>query len=125
MLGSTSPTLPSAKPKDDDGTRDLIRTATSLICKEVSSSKLPLHMSRTEQGIKDWDEVEVRMRVLVRLERVWGRSAHSSPGASTSGEDRERKIFVDALRDGYVLCQYVFFFLFVFADYLCYNVFVD
>lgn len=112
MLGSTSPTLPSAKPKDDDGTRDLIRTATSLICKEVSSSKLPLHMSRTEQGIKDWDEVEVRMRVLVRLERVWGRSAHSSPGTSTSGEDRERKIFVDALRDGYVLCQYVFFSFF-------------
>jgi len=85
-------------------------------------------MSRTEQGIKDWDAVEVRMRALVRLERVWGRSAHSSPGTSTSGEERERKIFVDALRDGYVLCQYVFFFFFfffLFSPTIYANVFVD
>ena len=129
VLGSTSPTssptlpvhVPSAKIKDDGndgGTRDLIRTATSMICREVSSSKPPLHMSRTEQGIKDWEEVELRMRALVRLERVWGRSAHNSPGTSSSGEERERKIFVDALRDGYVLCQYVLF-RFFFFDYLC------
>jgi len=103
----TPPTLPFAKTKDDatnDGTRDLIWMATSMICREISSSKPPLHMSRTEQGIKDWDEVEVRMRVLVKLERVWGRSAHSSPGASTSGEEQERKILMhpDAREDGFV-----------------------
>ncbi|KIM44724.1 hypothetical protein M413DRAFT_25159 [Hebeloma cylindrosporum] len=100
VLGSTSPTLKAPASKDDDRTRDLIRTATSMICREVSCTKPPLHMSRTEQGIKDWDEVELRMRALVRLERVWGRSAHASPGTSGSGEERERKIFVDALRDG-------------------------
>jgi hypothetical protein len=95
-----------------------------MICREVSSGRPPLHMSRTEQGIKDWEEVELRVRVLVRLERVWGRSAHNSPGTSTSGEERERKTFVDALRDGYVLCQYVFFFCF-FVDYLYTDAFVD
>jgi hypothetical protein len=91
----------------------------SMICREVSSSKPPLHMSRTEQGIKDWDEVEVRMRVLVRLERVWGRSAHSSPGASTSGEERERKIFVrpDAREDGFVRTSNITKFLAACASY--------
>ena len=79
-----------------------------MICREVSSSRPPLHVNRTEQGIKDWDKLEPRMRALVKMERVW--SAHSSPGTSAPAEERERKIFVDTLRDGYVLCQYVLFF---------------
>ena len=96
--------------REDDRTQDLIRMATSMICTELSSSKPPLHMNRTKQGIKDWDEMKLRMRALVEMERVWAGGAHSSPGTSAPGEEQERKIFVDTLRDGYVLCQYVLFF---------------
>jgi hypothetical protein len=77
--------------------------ATSMICKEVLISKPPPHMSRTEQGIKDWEDVERRMSALGRMEKNWGRTS----GTSSSGEERERKAFVEALKDGYVLCQYV------------------
>ncbi|KAJ7483233.1 hypothetical protein FB451DRAFT_949623, partial [Mycena latifolia] len=93
--------------------RDLIRTATSMLCKEVV--KPPVHMSRTEAGLKDWDEVEVRVRALARLERIWGKSGIGSSsnltlgtpaGVSVGGEERERRLFAEALRDGFVLCQY-------------------
>ncbi|KAF9006142.1 hypothetical protein BDQ17DRAFT_1423841 [Cyathus striatus] len=92
--------------------REQIRTASSLLCKEVV--KPPLHMSRTEAGMKDWKEVELRTQKLARLERIWGKSGAigsmsasnvstsglSSPGIGTSGEERERKLFCEALRDG-------------------------
>ncbi|KAF9466088.1 hypothetical protein BDZ94DRAFT_1158523 [Collybia nuda] len=98
--------------------RELIRTATSMMCKEVI--KIPPHMSRSESGIKDWEEVEVRTRALARLERIWGKSGGTSGGSSSnlnavsgmtssglslSGEEREKRLFCDALRDGFVLCQ--------------------
>lgn len=96
--------------------RELVRTATSLLCKELR--KPPPHLSRSEHA-REWAEVEVRLQPLVRLERIWGRSG-ALPGASSSqvgvtgssssvvssaGEDRERKLFCEALRDGVVLCQ--------------------
>ena len=68
----------------------------------------------------EFEEVEYRLRPLSRLERVWGKSGGnasssridvsglSSSGLSAAGEERERKQFTEALRDGYVLCQYVF-----------------
>ena len=89
-------------------------------------------MARTEQGLRDWEEVEVRVRGLVRLERIWGRSGGrfggsssnvgagtmsnfsatnlsssnlTSGGGSTGGEEREKRLFCEALKDGYVLCQ--------------------
>ncbi|EPQ56313.1 hypothetical protein GLOTRDRAFT_120867 [Gloeophyllum trabeum ATCC 11539] len=95
--------------------RELIRNASSLLCKEMA--RPPVHHSKI--GIaKDWEEVEVRLRALARLERVWGKSGAnvsqsslfgpmSSSGLSTSGEERERRLFSEALRDGYVLCQLV------------------
>ena len=43
------------------------------------------------------------MRALARLECVW-----SSSESTASGEERERRLFCEALRDGYVLCQCVF-----------------
>ena len=78
-------------------------------------------MTKTEVGLRDWGEVEARTRALARLERIWSKSGNnsssnvptatlSSSGFSASGEERERKLFSDALRDGYVLCQCVFFF---------------
>ncbi|GLB41928.1 putative STE STE11 cdc15 protein kinase [Lyophyllum shimeji] len=105
----------SLSPPSNPEHRELIRTATSLLCKEII--KIPPHMSRTESGLKDWEEVEVRTRALVRAERIWGKAGGiaggsssnlNSPGASgmsASAEERERRLFGDALRDGYVLCQ--------------------
>ncbi|KAJ6545394.1 hypothetical protein B0H19DRAFT_874974, partial [Mycena capillaripes] len=103
----------SLSPPANPEHRDFIRTATSMLCKEVA--KPPLHMSRTEAGLKDWEEVEMRVRGLARLERSWERSgiggslsnlALSTPaGVSVGGEERERRLFTEALRDGFVLCQ--------------------
>ncbi|KAG9041433.1 hypothetical protein FS837_012273, partial [Tulasnella sp. UAMH 9824] len=83
-------------------------------------------------GVKNdpWEEVERRLQPLARLERVWGRSGFtgSSSGMGTlgnassasvdatgvsiggmtvsgGGEERERRAFCEALRDGYVLAQ--------------------
>ncbi|EEB95642.1 hypothetical protein MPER_05351 [Moniliophthora perniciosa FA553] len=92
--------------------RELIRTATSMLCKEIV--KPPAHMYRTESGQRDWEEVELRTRALARLERIWGKSGvsasssnvnvnvlpMSSSGLSAAGEERERRLFTEALRDG-------------------------
>ena len=71
------------------------------------------------------EEIELRLRALARLERVWGKSGSvyasgvpntsgsvvtsfgglGAGGASSMGEDRERRLFSEALKDGYVLCQ--------------------
>lgn len=115
-ISSGSLVLPNSNPEY----RELLRKATSLICKEVLTP--PLHLTRTEAGQRDWGEVEARTRALARLERIWGQSGNggacSSTNASTaallsssgltSGEEGERRLFCEALRDGYVLCQCVF-----------------
>ncbi|TFK39801.1 hypothetical protein BDQ12DRAFT_511749 [Crucibulum laeve] len=112
-ISAASLSLPPLNPEH----RELIRTATSMLCKEIV--KPPPHMSRTDGGIRDWEEVELRTRNLVRLERIWGKSGGagagsssnisiagmSSTGLSASGEERERRLFCEALRDGFVLCQ--------------------
>jgi hypothetical protein len=88
--------------------REALRAATSLLCKEMLRPG-----QSTGLGIRESEEVEVRMRALARLERVWGKSGASTNGSatqvgvnvSTAGEERERRLFTEALRDGYVLCQ--------------------
>ncbi|KAG6833014.1 hypothetical protein H0H87_012600 [Tephrocybe sp. NHM501043] len=97
--------------------RELIRTSSSMLCKEII--KIPSHMSKSDSGVKEWEEVEIRTRALARAERIWGKSGDNaggsssnlaSPGgsgASASAEERERRLFTDALRDGYVLCQFM------------------
>jgi hypothetical protein len=70
-------------------------------------------------------EIELKLRALARLERIWGKSGSAisngvsntsgslvtgfgvlgAGGASSMGEDRERRLFSEALKDGYVLCQ--------------------
>ena len=95
--------------------RELIRTATSMLCREMV--RPPPHMSKTEPGMRDWEEVKRRLAALARLERVWGKSGvinQGSPGGgilSNSGEERERKLFAEALKDGFILCQYVYHIL--------------
>lgn len=85
--------------------------------------KPPLHVGRSETAIREWEEVEVRTRALARLERIWGKSGGvgagsssnlstsggmTSSGLSAGGEEREKRLFCEALRDGFVLCQCVF-----------------
>ncbi|KAJ4469522.1 STE/STE11/cdc15 protein kinase [Lentinula aciculospora] len=95
--------------------RELIRTATAMLCKETT--RPPTHMTQTDSGKRDWEGVEDRMRALARLERIWGKSGIqasasnvnvnglSSSGLSASGEERERRLFTEAVRDGFVLCH--------------------
>jgi hypothetical protein len=88
--------------------REAVRTATSVLCKEM------LRPSQSASlGVRESEEVEWRMRALARLERIWGKSGASTNGSTTqlgssanmAGEERERRLFTEALRDGYVLCQ--------------------
>ena len=94
---------------------EAVRTATSVLCEE---------MLRQRKGLdaRESEEVRVRMRALGRLELVWrgddvpmngsmislGASG-TETGAFTGmvGEERVQRMFAKALRDGYVLCQYV------------------
>ncbi|KAF9454333.1 hypothetical protein P691DRAFT_809889 [Macrolepiota fuliginosa MF-IS2] len=98
--------------------REQLRKAASMLCKEMV--KPPPHMSKSEQASRNWDEVERRLHPLSRLERIWGMSSissasnlnlstsgMSSSGLSAAGEERERRVFCEALRDGFVLCQLV------------------
>lgn len=85
--------------------REEIRAASSFLVKELA--RQPPHIKE-----KDWVEVEMRLRQLIRAERVWGPSGAGvtgsqlgSPGSGSRGAERERRVFGDALRDGVVLCQ--------------------
>lgn len=93
--------------------REAVRTATSVLCKEMLQPE-----QRTGLGLRESEKVEARLRALARLEREWGKN--DLPGNATqlgasrtkrdaragvSGEEKERRLFVEAVRDGYVLCQ--------------------
>jgi hypothetical protein len=92
--------------------REALRAATSLLCKEMLRPG-----QSTGLGIRESEEVEIRMRSLARLVRVWGNIGASANGlvtqlgvarsgtAASASEERERRLFSEALRDGYVLCQ--------------------
>ncbi|KAI0953922.1 hypothetical protein AcV7_007316 [Taiwanofungus camphoratus] len=99
--------------------RELIRSASTFLCREML--KPPSQLKQSSLDPKEWEEVEVRMRGLARLERVWGKSGIgmssssqlssagglSSSGLSAGGEEREKRLFCEAMRDGYVLCQLI------------------
>lgn len=85
--------------------RETIRIASSLLIKHLSRPPPPLRPH-------EWHDVEVRLRALARLERIWGRSggggsSTTAVGTTTGlggGEERERRLFCETVRDGYVLC---------------------
>ena len=94
---------------------EAVRTATSVLCEEMLRQRKNLDARESE-------EVRVRMRALGRLVLVWRGSdipinestislgtSGTEMGAGTSmvGEERVQRLFAKALRDGYVLCQYV------------------
>lgn len=97
--------------------REVVRTATSMLCKEMLQPG-----KSTGLGLRETEEVEARLRALARLGRVWLKNTHGIPGSATQldasvtmkdgdaggsapGEERELRLFAEALRDGYVLCQ--------------------
>jgi hypothetical protein len=76
-------------------------------------------MSRTEAGLRDWEEVELRVRALARLDRILGKSGVEGSSSNLPFDaparlsvERERRLFTEALLDGFVLCQCVSFNLF-------------
>ncbi|KAH9028019.1 hypothetical protein EDB83DRAFT_2319580 [Lactarius deliciosus] len=82
--------------------REAVRAATSVLCKEM------LRPSQSASlGLREAEEVECRMRALA------GASTNGSTtqlgglslSANMAGEERERRMITEALRDGYVLCQ--------------------
>jgi hypothetical protein len=98
---------------------EVVRTATSMLCKEMLQPG-----KSTGLGLREMEEVEVRLRALAQLERVWGESTYGISGSATQldasatmrdrdagdsapWEKREQRFFAEALRDGYVLCQWV------------------
>lgn len=113
---STSSLVPTSTPEQ----RELIRSATSILCKELR--KAPPHLSGNQSGLREWEGVEHRLQHLIRVERIWGKSGSTlgpsssqlsvaggvnPSGLSAGGEERERRLFADALRDGFILCQCV------------------
>lgn len=85
--------------------RAVLRTAIGMIAREAGG-RPPAHMCRTDQGLRDWEEVEVRVKELVWEEKVWrGKGGKDDGLKEEESAQRERRIFVEALRDGYVLCQ--------------------
>ena len=99
--------------------RKVVHTAVSVLCKEMLQPGQCAAL-----GLDEMEEVEVRLRALARFEPIWGKSKYGVSGISTQlgplatmrdrdssasalGEEMERKLFAGALRDGYILCQWV------------------
>jgi len=93
--------------------REALRKATSVLCKEMLRPT-----ERPNLGLNDSRGVVVRLQALAELEREWG--GNNISGSATQngalgttrdtrindpGEEKERMLFAEALRDGYVLCQ--------------------
>ncbi|KAM5534674.1 hypothetical protein V8D89_011686 [Ganoderma adspersum] len=97
--------------------RELIRSATSFLCREMYKPLSQLNKSTLDP--KEWEEeVQTRIRPLARLERIWTRPGAlgsttqvnlvgQGNGVASGSEEKERRLFAEALRDGYVLCQLV------------------
>ena len=76
-------------------------------------------LNRSTLDPKEWEEeVQTRIRPLARLERIWTRPGAlgsttqvnlvgQGNGVASGSEEKERRLFAEALRDGYVLCQCV------------------
>ena len=104
-------TLPPSTALPDATHYEAVRTATSVLCEQMLRQRTGLDKRKSE-------EVRVRMRPLSRLELVWRESEVSMNGSATPlsasemrvgasmvGEERVQRLFANALRDGYVLCQ--------------------
>uniref|UniRef100_A0A0W0G5T5 Uncharacterized protein n=3 Tax=Moniliophthora roreri TaxID=221103 RepID=A0A0W0G5T5_MONRR len=90
--------------------RETIRTATSALCNFLASSRL-----QWVGGSGSWEEVERRINLLADLERCWSIDGSNSPVTPTEvsvrlslyEEEKEKRLFGEALRDGYVLSHLI------------------
>ncbi|KAF5316572.1 hypothetical protein D9619_006466 [Psilocybe cf. subviscida] len=115
--------------------RELVRTATALIIRELAAPPSPKTPMTPSPVVGQYDaaaavaaresqekfeaEVRIRVRVLVRMERGWGENSKIIPEndgekqgdnrdkVKETGEEKERRVFVEVLRDGYVLCAFI------------------
>jgi hypothetical protein len=111
--------MPSSTRHSNSTHYEAVRTATSVLCEVMLRQPM-------DPNVRESEEVKVRMRALGRLELVWRENEVSMKGNATPlgasgngmgagagivGEEKVQRLFAKALRDGYVLCQYVSFLL--------------
>ena len=97
---------------------EVVRTATSMLCKET----LQPGKGMDPLGLRETEKVEARLRALAGLERVREENTYGVSGSGNQprfsaakgdrnarviapGEETERRLFADTMRDGHVLCQ--------------------
>lgn len=85
--------------------RDLVRQAGRLLVTELVDRRnhngwVPAGSSKDEVR-EIGEELDKRLNALGRMVKMYGKSSSGGPGA----EERERKCFAEAVKDGYVLCQ--------------------
>ncbi|KIJ55223.1 hypothetical protein M422DRAFT_23836 [Sphaerobolus stellatus SS14] len=91
--------------------RDMLRKAGSILVRELVNKRSGWISSRRDNEVAE--ELDRRLGGLVRGEKLWGKSnaggngngGANAGGGSLGGEERERRYFGEAVRDGYVLCQ--------------------
>nr|GAT45718.1 predicted protein [Mycena chlorophos] len=86
--------------------RQLLRDAVGLLCDLME----PRLLRKSDPGgEKPVDLVEMRLRPLARLRRKWRQPAYDVKAPITTDpaveDEQEMRVFAEALRDGYVLCQ--------------------
>ncbi|KAL5531353.1 hypothetical protein ACEPAG_4230 [Sanghuangporus baumii] len=116
LLRELSGPRPRALPRSPSSPSSSSQPATPLQALFPSSTSAPT-LAQEAWTPEIWDECEARLRLLARAERVrlggpYGGSAVSLVGAgavvgsvNSAGEEREKRVFAEAVRDGYVLCQ--------------------
>lgn len=88
--------------------RDAIRQATTFILREATSPPRELLSSSAVFGSQWTEEMNRRTKMLAKSAKTWTQAHGDVTRAhkhSEVDEEKERKAFCDALRDGYVLCQ--------------------
>ena len=82
--------------------RQAIRQASSFVLREMAR---PLPAAVRTMASMGWEEVDIRLRALSRAERTWAGMGMGTMGnQGAQGEERERRAFESAFRDGVVLC---------------------
>ncbi|KAI0742977.1 hypothetical protein C8Q80DRAFT_945996 [Daedaleopsis nitida] len=105
--------------------RESIRCAISLLCSEMlerhSRARSPSSQDpRDADAASDSETIKTRLRPLATLESRWSGevAAHAAEEVGSCGrspwleldfgdEELEKRLFAEALRDGYVLCRYM------------------
>ena len=88
--------------------RDAIHQATTFILREAASPPRELLSSSPVLGTQWTEEMNHRTKMLAKSAKAWTQAHDDVSRAREHNEaddEKERKAFCDALKDGYVLCQ--------------------